>query len=92
MEACNFGGEKSPELGWLNVGVGFGFIIFNVLVSSFLGLAKDISASLVVAALRCICQLWILTLILKPVFSGGPWAVAGIAVLFNVTGTFETGE
>lgn len=88
----SYGGGKSPELGWPNVGIGFGFIIFNVILCAFCGLAKDVSTSLFVAALRFIGQLWVLTLILKPVFNGGPWAVAGIAFLFNVTGTFETGE
>ncbi|KIO34425.1 hypothetical protein M407DRAFT_240698 [Tulasnella calospora MUT 4182] len=88
MDSGN-GGEKSPELDWLNVGLGFGFIIFNVILSGILGLEKDISASLVIAALRCIGQLSLLTVVLKPVFSGGPWAVAGIVFLFNVLGTFE---
>lgn len=83
------GGEKAPELDWLNVGIGFGFIIFNVVVSSILGLEKDIPASLVIAALRCVGQLSLLTLVLRPVFNGGPWAVAGIVFLFNILGTFE---
>lgn len=86
------GGEKSPDLDWFNVAIGFGFIIFNVVISSILGLEKDIPASLVIAALRCVGQLSLLTLILKPVFNGGPWAVAGIVFLFNVLGTFEAGE
>lgn len=90
--ASGGGGEKSPELDWLNVGIGFGFIIFNVILSSILGIEKDISASLVIAALRCIGQLSLLTVILKPVFNGGPWAVAGIVFLFNILGTFEAGE
>ncbi|KAG9046193.1 hypothetical protein FS837_004905 [Tulasnella sp. UAMH 9824] len=87
--ASGGGGENTPQLDWLNVGIGFGFIIFNVILSSILGIEKDISASLVIAALRCIGQLSLLTVILKPVFHGGPWAVAGIVFLFNILGTFE---
>ncbi|KIO34424.1 hypothetical protein M407DRAFT_3520 [Tulasnella calospora MUT 4182] len=82
-------GERPADLSWLSVAIGFGFIVFSVLLSAVVGLAKDIPASLIVAALRCIGQLSLLTLILKPVFGGGPWAVAGIALLLNVTGTFE---
>ncbi|KAG8906047.1 hypothetical protein FRB99_007704 [Tulasnella sp. 403] len=82
---------RSEDLDWVNVGIGFAFIAFNVVLSALLGLDKDIPGSLVVAAVRCIAQLSLLTVILQPVFRGGPWAVAGIAVLFNVLGTVEAG-
>lgn len=88
----NLSEGKPADLSWLSVAIGFGFIVFSVLLSAIVGLAKDIPASLIVAALRCIGQLSLLTLILKPVFHGGPWAVAGIALLLNITGTFEAGE
>jgi len=84
------GGDKNGQnLDWLNVALGFGFVLFNVLLTTFLRLDSDIPGSLLVAAVRCIVQLSLLTLVLQPVFNGGPWAVAGIAVLFNLLGTFE---
>jgi len=76
-------------LDWANVGIGFGFIAFDVILSLFLGLDKDIPGSLAVAALRCVAQLSLLTVILQPVFRGGPWGVTGIAILFNILGTTE---
>ena len=82
---------KSPELDWWNVAIGFGFIAFNVILSAGIGLDSDIPRSLLVAAVRCVVQLSLLTLVLQPVFRGGPLAVAGIAVLFNILGSFEAG-
>lgn len=82
----------SPDLSWTNVLIGSSFVLFNVLLSSFLGLEKDIPLSLSVAAVRCVIQLTLLTLVLGPVFKGGWVATAGIAVLFNLLGTMEAGE
>ena len=82
----------NPDLDWGNVAIGFSFIMFNVVLSTVIGLDKDIPTSLLVAALRCIAQLSLLTVVLQPVFKGGPWAVVGISLLFNVLGTLEAGR
>lgn len=82
----------SPHLTWTNVAIGSSFVVFNVVLSTILGLEKDIPASLSVAAIRCVVQLTLLTLVLGSVFKGGVGAVAGVAVLFNVLGTLEAGE
>ncbi|KAH7912817.1 hypothetical protein BJ138DRAFT_1147476 [Hygrophoropsis aurantiaca] len=80
---------KSTHLTWSNVSLGFSFILFNALVSYSLNLG--VGGSLVTAATRCIIQLAIVALLLQRVFeTNNPWAVAGIACLLNVLGTFET--
>jgi len=88
MEA--FLNEKT-HLTWLNVGLAFIFILFNITVSFVFGLDKDVPFSLLTAAVRCVAQLSILSLVLEGVFKGGPWAVAGIAIVLNLLGTLETG-
>ncbi|WWC67551.1 uncharacterized protein I206_101460 [Kwoniella pini CBS 10737] len=79
---------SSPTLTWLNVLIGFLFILFDSLLSLILGLG--IGGSLIVAAARCILQLSIMGLILDKVFaSNNIWGVFGIAVLLNFLGAFE---
>lgn len=96
----------SPTLSWLNVGLGFLFIVFDAVLSASLGLG--IGGSLLVAATRCVIQLSVMGLVLDKVFaSQNIWGVVGIAgelaelcgdkpagklslVLLNLLGAFET--
>lgn len=96
----------SPTLSWVNVGLGFLFIVFDAVLSASLGLG--IGGSLLVAATRCVVQLSIMGLVLDKVFaSQNIWGVVGIAgelihvrflsqcrrlrtVLLNLLGAFET--
>jgi hypothetical protein len=69
---------ESPTLSWVNVGLGFLFILFDAVLSATLGLG--IGGSLVVAATRCVIQLSIMGLVLDKVFaSQNIWGVVGIA-------------
>ncbi|EIW80420.1 hypothetical protein CONPUDRAFT_57521 [Coniophora puteana RWD-64-598 SS2] len=77
-----------PTLTWANVGVGFAFIVFNVLVSATLRLGEG--SAFLTAAIRCVVQLSVMGLVLQRIIeTDSPWAVAGIAVLLNLLGTFE---
>jgi ABC-type iron transport system FetAB permease component len=81
-------GDTSAQLTWSNVGLGFLFIVFDSVLSGVLGLG--IGRSLIVAALRCVLQLSIMSLILGKVFAcQNIFAVAGIALLLNVLGAIE---
>ena len=67
----------TPTLGWINVGLGLTFIVFDVATSALLGLG--VGRSLLTAALRCILQLAVVAGLLQKVFEAkNPWAVAGI--------------
>ncbi|WVQ76724.1 hypothetical protein IAR50_006398 [Cryptococcus sp. DSM 104548] len=80
--------ETGAYLTWTNVFIGLLFIVFDSVLSLFLGLG--ISSSLIVAALRCIVQLTIMGTILGQVFaSNNVWGVFGIAVLLNVMAATE---
>jgi len=80
---------QNTHLNWSNVGVGVLFILFDAAVSLVFRL--DVGASLVTAAARCILQLSVMALILGAVFSAAnSFAVAGIVLLLNLLGTFET--
>jgi len=82
-------GNERTDLDWLNVALAFSFILFNAIVSTAFGL--HIGSSLITAAVRCIVQLAVVALLLKRVFeTDNAWAVAGIACLLNIMGTFET--
>ncbi|THH17902.1 hypothetical protein EW146_g2992 [Bondarzewia mesenterica] len=82
--------DTKTNLGWENVGLGLAFIIFDAGLSFTLNLG--VGGSLVTAAVRCIIQLAVVATILQKVFAtDNIWAVAGIVVLLNVMGTFETG-
>ncbi|OJA08467.1 hypothetical protein AZE42_02834 [Rhizopogon vesiculosus] len=79
---------ESTHLDWVNVGLGFSFILFNALVSTSLQLG--VGSSLLSAAIRCVLQLALVALVLQKVFeTNNPWAVAGIACLLNLLGTME---
>ncbi|KAH7904997.1 hypothetical protein BJ138DRAFT_1073132 [Hygrophoropsis aurantiaca] len=79
----------TTHLTWSNVSLGFSFIAFNALLSTALNLG--VGASLLTAAVRCVLQLAVVALLLQRVFeTDNPWAVAGIAALLNLLGTFET--
>lgn len=80
--------QPGVTLTWNNVALGFGFIIFDAILSGLLGLG--IGTQLIIAALRCILQLSIMGLVLGKVFeSNNIWAVFGIAVLLNFLGATE---
>ena len=70
--------RANTHLTWFDVGLAFGFIAFNGMLSLVFGL--KIGTSLMTAALRCVSQLALMALVLKSVFeTKNPWAVAGIA-------------
>ena len=67
---------------WSQVSVAFSLVAFNSAISQVLQL--DIGASLVIAALRCIAQLTIVSFILRYVFVvESMWAVARLARRFS---------
>jgi len=79
----------STHLTYANVGLAFSFILFDAVVSFVFGLG--VGRSLVTAAVRCVLQLAVVGTLLQKVFeANNPWAVAGIAFLLNLMGTFET--
>ncbi|EKM48273.1 uncharacterized protein PHACADRAFT_214873 [Phanerochaete carnosa HHB-10118-sp] len=79
----------TADLTWENVGLAFSFIAFNAVVSRVFQLG--VGTSLVTAAVRCVVQLTLVSLVLQKVFEAkNPWAVAGIAFLLNLMGTIET--
>ncbi|KAF7972947.1 hypothetical protein HWV62_16512 [Athelia sp. TMB] len=83
------GSDKDVTLTYANVGLAFSFICFDALVSFFFGLG--VGSSLVTAAVRCVLQLAVVATLLQKVFEAdNPFAVAGIAALLNLMGTFET--
>ena len=70
--------RPTAQLSWSNIGLAFGFIAFDALLSKTLGLG--VGALLVTSALRCVVQLSLVALILQKVFDAdNPWAVAAIA-------------
>jgi ABC-type iron transport system FetAB permease component len=74
---------ETPTLSWLNVGLGFLFIVFDAVLSAALGLG--IGGSLLVAAIRCVIQLSVMGLVLDKVFaSDNIWGVVGIAREFLI--------
>lgn len=84
--------EGGPEAGavltWRHVGLGFLFIVFDAILSTIMGLM--IGRNLIVAAVRCIVQLMVMSLVLGKVFaSNNIFGVAGIALLLNVLGAIE---
>ncbi|KAG8736487.1 hypothetical protein FRC12_017578 [Ceratobasidium sp. 428] len=82
---------QNTHLTWVNVGIGFAFVVVDAVVSYGLGLG--VGTSLVSAAIRCVVQLSIMGLVLQSVFeTTTPWAVAGISCLLLVLGSFETGQ
>lgn len=81
--------DSGDNLTWFNVGLAFSFIALNAVISKIFHLG--IGVSLVTAAVRCMIQLALVATLLQSVFeTDNPWAVAGIAFLLNVMGTFET--
>ncbi|KAL0953156.1 hypothetical protein HGRIS_004419 [Hohenbuehelia grisea] len=79
---------STPELSWSNVGLAFGFILFDAGISAYFRLG--IGRSLVVAATRCMLQLAFAALLLQKVFEArSTWSVAAITCLLNFLSTFE---
>jgi len=80
--------NSNTHLKWMNVGLALSFVLFDAVLSSTFGLR--IGGSLITAAVRCIIQLAVVATLLQKVFeTENPWAVAGIAFLLNLMGTFE---
>ena len=80
--------DSGPILTWGNVLIGLVFIGFDSALSQILGL--EISASLIIASMRCIFQLTFMAMVLDKVFaSNSILAVFAIAVLLNVLGAIE---
>lgn len=72
----------SKTLGWVNVGLGLSFILFDVVTSTLLGLG--VGRSLLTAALRCMLQLAFVAGLLQEIFEAeNPWAVAGIVCKYD---------
>lgn len=84
------GSGADPELQWIpNVSIALAFVVFDIGVSSVFRLG--LSASLFIAALRCMGQLAVVATLLQKVFeTRNPWLVFGIAFVLNFLGTFET--
>nr|BAL02929.1 ABC transporter-like protein [Pholiota nameko] len=83
------GSTAESGLTWLNVAIGFTFIICDIGVSTVFRLGMG--ASLLVAALRCTGQLAVVATVLHQVFENkNPWTVALISFVLNLLGTFET--
>ncbi|KAA1476242.1 UPF0014-domain-containing protein [Dentipellis sp. KUC8613] len=81
--------DSKTHLQWTNVGLGLSFVLFDAALSHVLGLG--VGGSLLTAAIRCIVQLAVVATILQRVFATDSMlAVAGIALLLNFMGTFET--
>ena len=69
---------SSPHLEWSNVGLGFAFVVMNVVLSQTLHL--QIGTTLVISAVRCTVQLAFVATILERVFAAqNIWTVAAIA-------------
>ncbi|KAG6879789.1 hypothetical protein C0992_011587 [Termitomyces sp. T32_za158] len=80
--------EPTTYIGWGHIALAFTFILFDVVVSVYFGLG--IERGLLTASIRCVVQLAIMAVLLQGVFTAkDPWAVAGIAFLLNLLGTFE---
>ncbi|TRM64564.1 hypothetical protein BD626DRAFT_492227 [Schizophyllum amplum] len=76
------------ELTYLNVSTAFTFIILDAVVSAYYNL--DIGGKLVWAACRCVVQLSLLSLVLRPVFElQNPLFVFGLVLILNCLGTIE---
>ncbi|EIW84462.1 hypothetical protein CONPUDRAFT_80795 [Coniophora puteana RWD-64-598 SS2] len=79
---------RSPTLTPGNVAIAGAFVAFTVVVSTVLKLG--VGGTLLTAAIRCIIQLSVMGFFLQKIFeTNNPWAVAGIAMLLNLLGTFE---
>ena len=71
----------SSELTWINVVISLTFILFDIGVSTILGLG--IGLSLIIAGLRCVGQLALVASILVEVFkTNNPWLVSLICCAF----------
>ncbi|KAJ3516572.1 hypothetical protein NLJ89_g1038 [Agrocybe chaxingu] len=79
----------TPQLTWVNVGIGLAFILFDVGVSTVFRLG--IGLSLLIAAFRCIGQLAVVATLLQQVFENkNPWLVILTSFILNLLGTIET--
>ena len=75
------------ELLWINVGISFAFILFNIGVSSVLRLG--VGLSLLIASLRCAGQLALVAAVLHQVFeTKNPWLVCLICCTFRLISVF----
>lgn len=82
--------EKLREipLGWQNVGISASFLVLNVLLSAKLEL--QLSREIIVAAIRCVVQLTILSEILTPVLNeDNIYMVFGLTLLQSIISVAE---
>ena len=71
-----------PHPSWSQVTAAFSLVAFNSAISHVLQL--DVGASLVIAALRCMAQLIVVTFVLRYIFVvESMWAVARLARKFS---------
>ncbi|KAJ2556757.1 hypothetical protein EV175_001787 [Coemansia sp. RSA 1933] len=73
---------------WENVGLAAVLLGFNVVLSVWFGLG--LSASLVIAAVRCVVQLTVLGLVLKQIFlTDNPVFIFGMTLVLGILAAFE---
>ncbi|KAI9364404.1 hypothetical protein DFJ73DRAFT_809141 [Zopfochytrium polystomum] len=76
------------RLQWYNVVYGFSLVIANVGISSMFSLGLE--STMIIAAFRCIVQLSVMGLVLKPVFENeGPLLVFGLAAAMMTISAVE---
>ncbi|KAJ2557862.1 hypothetical protein EV175_001091 [Coemansia sp. RSA 1933] len=79
---------ESPELSWANVEVAALMLLFNVGISTWLGLG--LSAGLVIASIRCVIQLTVLGLILNQIFlTQNPVYIFGMTLVLGLLASTE---
>ncbi|KAJ1911376.1 hypothetical protein H4219_005962 [Mycoemilia scoparia] len=93
---CNGGGvtkdpvfdDDGPPITWLNVVVAGVLLLVNVFMSHTMGLG--ISRSLIISALRCVCQLTVMALILREVFlTQNPFYIFGMTIAIGAMAAYE---
>lgn len=82
------GPTPTDHLTWGNVFIAFCFLGADAIISIYLHLG--ISRSLLIAALRCVTQLYIMSLILDRIFAAqSPWGVAAMVIVLNLLAAYE---
>jgi uncharacterized protein (TIGR00245 family) len=80
--------SEGATLTWINIAIGFTFILLNVGLSTAFRLG--LGTSLLIAAVRCTGQLAAVATVLHQVFEHrNPWTVALVAFVLNLLGTIE---
>ncbi|KAI9504867.1 UPF0014 family, partial [Coemansia spiralis] len=77
-----------PPITWTNVGIAAIMLGFNVGISAWLGLG--ISFGLAIAAIRCVVQLTLLSLLLSQIFlTQNPFYIFGMTLCLGILAAFE---